>query len=234
LERFKRQIQLQKIGVKGQEKLKNSSVLLIGAGGLGNPILTVLASAGVGKIGVVEYDSLEISNLNRQFLFSEEDLGKVKITGLKTKLTEQYKESNFTFFDQKLTSSNAKDLISKFEIIVDATDDIITRYIISDCCKALNKILVSGAIYQFEGQVTVFKNSTENSPSLRTLFPVEDSKDPFPACEENGVLGVVPFIIGGIQANEVLKIILEIGDVLYDKLLIVNLLTYEQNIISYT
>ena len=212
MERYSRHIALNEIGHNGQQRINESSVLVIGAGGLGCPALQYLAAAGVGHIGIVDFDLVELSNLQRQVLFGTNDLGKNKAKAAKQALTHLNPEIRITAFDTRLTANNALDLMRDFDIILDGTDNFESRYIINDAALILGKPLVYGAIFKFEGQVSVF--NYEEGPSYRCLFPNPPPINSIPNCAETGVLGVLPGIIGSMQANEVLKIILKIGKVL--------------------
>ncbi len=211
------QIILSEIGEAGQEKLTTSKVLVIGAGGLGCPVLQYLAAAGVGTIGIVDFDNVEISNLHRQILYGDNSIGKNKAWAAKEWLQNLNPTININAYPQKLTPKNALSLFSEYDIIVDGTDNFSTRYLINDACVITNKPLVYGAIFKFEGQVSVFNYN--NGPTYRCLFPSPPKEGSIPNCAEIGVLGVLPGITGSMQANEVIKIILEIGNVLSGKLL---------------
>ena len=220
--RYNRHLKLNNVGLLGQNKLKKASVLVVGAGGLGCPILQYLTAAGVGKIGVVDDDKIEESNLQRQILFNSEDVGKQKAIVAVEKLSKQNPFVQLKYYNERLTTKNALALFSKYDIIVDGTDNFSTRYLINDACILANKPLVFGAIYQFEGQLSVF--NYKGGPSYRCLFPEPPKENQTPNCSEVGVLGVLPGVMGTMQANEVLKIILEIGEVLSGKLKVLNLL----------
>jgi len=220
--RYNRHLILDKIGVEGQEKLKASRVLVIGAGGLGCPVLLYLTAAGVGNIGIIDFDTVDETNLQRQVLFTIEDIGINKALAAKKRLSALNNYVNFKTYPEKLTTKNALTIFSAYDIIVDGTDNFSTRYLVNDACVITNKPLVYGAIYKFEGQVTVF--NYKNGPSYRCLFPTPPQQGSVPNCSEVGVLGVLPGLIGTQQANEVLKIILEIGSVLSGKMQIYNAL----------
>ncbi|MGE5944729.1 MAG: molybdopterin-synthase adenylyltransferase MoeB [Flavobacteriales bacterium] len=221
--RYNRHIILSEIGQAGQDKLSNAKVLVVGAGGLGCPILQYLAAAGIGKLGIIDFDVVDISNLQRQVLFGMASLGKNKAEAAKIRLEDLNPEIAIITYAEKLTYQNALELFNNYDIIVDGSDNFETRYLVNDACIITNKPLVFGAIYKFEGQVSVF--NYQNGPSYRCLFPIPPKKDMVPNCSEIGVLGVLPGIIGSMQANEVLKIILGIGNVLSGKLLFYNALT---------
>jgi adenylyltransferase/sulfurtransferase len=219
---YSRHLILEKIGLSGQLKLKNSSVLVIGAGGLGCPVLQYLAAAGVGTIGIADHDTVEKSNLQRQVLFGHSSLGRLKVDEAKKRLEDLNPFVNFKLFADGITIENATDLVSAFDIIVDCTDNFETRYLINDSCFIQNKPLVYGAIHKFEGQVSVF--NLNNGPTYRCLYP--DLPDPKSVsnCADAGVIGVLPGVIGTFQANEVIKIITEIGESLNGKILVFNAL----------
>ncbi|WP_035095409.1 HesA/MoeB/ThiF family protein [Aquimarina megaterium] len=221
--RYHRQIILPEIGTAGQEKLDTAKVLVIGAGGLGCPVLQYLTAAGVGTIGIVDFDTVDISNLHRQILYGTDSLGTNKAVAAKQRLTDLNPTVTINTYTEKLTPKNAISLFSEYNIIVDGTDNFSTRYLVNDACIITDKPLVYGAIFKYEGQVSVF--NYQNGPSYRCLFPEPPKAGSVPSCSEIGVLGVLPGIIGSMQANEVLKIILDLGDVLNGKLLMYNCLT---------
>ncbi len=230
--RYSRHIQLNEIGIEGQEKIKNASVLVIGAGGLGCSTLTFLTAMGIGKIGILDFDIISHSNLQRQFLYTIDDLGKEKVEIAIKKLKNQNPNVNFVAHIEILTSKKALEIFPNYDLILDATDSIETRYTINDTCVKLGKTFVYGSIHKFEGQVSVF-NYKNLGPTYRCLFPLENHKNQFSSCQEAGVLGVLPGVIGTIQANEIIKIILGLGEVLSGKLLILNLLNYSTQLISF-
>lgn len=221
--RYSRHLLLDKVGEIGQEKLKASKVLVVGAGGLGCPVVQYLAAAGVGTIGIIDFDTVEETNLQRQVLFSIFDIGKNKAQAAKEHLEKLNPYIEFQVFSTKLTNKNAIELFEKFDIIVDGTDNFSTRYLVNDASVLTGKPLVYGSIYKFEGQVSVF--NYQNGPSYRCLFPEPPKAGSVPNCSQIGVIGVLPGIIGTQQANEVLKIILEIGGVLSGKLLMYDALS---------
>lgn len=223
MNRYNRHIILSEIGQKGQDKLANAKVLVVGAGGLGCPVLQYLAAAGIGTIGIIDFDVVEESNLQRQVLYGISSLGKNKAIAAKERLIDLNDTIKIHAYSEKLAHAFALDLFEDYDIIVDGTDNFSTRYLINDASVIKNKPLVYGAIYKFEGQVAVF--NYKNGPSYRCIFPNPPEKNSIPNCSEIGVLGVLPGIIGSLQANEVLKIILGLGDVLSGKLLCYNALT---------
>ncbi|MEC3907781.1 HesA/MoeB/ThiF family protein [Tamlana sp. 2201CG12-4] len=223
MNRYNRHIILSEIGQKGQDKISNAKVLVIGAGGLGCPVLQYLTAAGIGTIGIIDFDVVELSNLQRQVLFGKSALGKNKAIAAKARLEDLNDTISIMAYPEPLTYKNALNLFESYDIIVDGSDNFETRYLVNDTCILTNKPLVFGAIYKFEGQVSVF--NFNNGPSYRCLFPSPPKKDAVPNCSEIGVVGVLPGIIGSMQANEVLKIILGIGNTLSGQLLCYNALT---------
>lgn len=226
--RYDRHLKMDEIGQNGQEKLKSSSVLIIGAGGLGCPALMYLAAAGVGKIGIVDFDSVNETNLHRQIIFTNDEIGQNKAHAAKSRLKKMNSFIGVEAFPFKLTNQNALELFSKFDVIIDATDNFTTRYMVNDASIITGKPLVYGSVYKFEGQVSVF--NYKNGPSYRCLFP--DPARNIPSCEEVGVLGVLCGIIGVKQANEALKIILGIGNPLSGRLEIYKALSAESLILK--
>lgn len=237
LARYNRHIIIPEIGKQGQERLRNARVLVIGAGGLGCPVLLYLTAAGVGTIGIVDFDVVDNSNLQRQVLFTTEDVGKPKSLTAEEKLSKQNPFTNFIIHNLELNRENALEIISMYDVVVDGSDNFPTRYLVSDACVILKKPLVFGSIFKFEGQVSVFnlKNASgEYGPTYRCLFPEPPNAADVPNCNEIGVLGVLPGMIGSMQANEVLKIILRIGEPLSGKLLVLDALTMRTSIISFS
>lgn len=225
MSRYSRHIILSEIGQIGQDKLTQAKVLVVGAGGLGCPILQYLAAAGIGTLGIVDFDIIEESNLQRQVLFGMSTLGKNKALAAKERLEDLNPTISITAYPERLTTKNAISLFNNYDIIVDGTDNFTTRYLINDASLITNKPLVYGAIYKFEGQVSVF--NYQNGPSYRCIFPTTPKAGSVANCSEVGVLGVLPGIIGSMQANEVLKLILGLGNILSGKLLCYNALTAE-------
>ena len=230
-ERYLRHIQLEEVGSAGQQKLAHAKVLVVGAGGLGCPILQYLATSGIGTLGIIDHDTVSLSNLHRQILYTANDIGKNKALVAQKKLLELNPEIQVQAFSEALTIDNATDIVSNFDVIVDGTDNFVSRYLISDTCIKLDKPLVFGALYKFEGQVSVF--NYQKGPSYRCLFPNPPAIGEVPNCNDIGILGVLPGIVGMLQANEVLKIILGIGEVLSGKLMIINTLNYQQRILQF-
>ncbi|MGL2966795.1 ThiF family adenylyltransferase [Flavobacterium sp. XGLA_31] len=218
--RYNKQIQLSEIGISGQEKLGRAKILVIGAGGLGCPVLQNLAGAGVGHIGIVDGDVVEETNLHRQFLYVKEDCGKLKVKVAAEAILKQNPEVEVIPYTDYFTTSNAFEIASDYQIIVDCTDNNVTRYLINDVALAKGIPMVYASIHKFEGQLSVF--NYKNGPSYRCLFPEPVNSGLVSNCNDSGVLGVLPNVLGVMQANEVLKIILEIGEVLSGVLLLYN------------
>jgi adenylyltransferase/sulfurtransferase len=221
-ERFEKQIILKKIGLAGQKKIKDAKVLIIGMGGLGCPLLTYLASSGVCNIGIVDYDKVELSNLNRQILFNTSDVGKFKVNQAKYKISKLYKKIKIKTFRIKFTKKNIDAIIKKFDIICDGTDNFNTRYLINDYCKKNKKILISAAISKFDGHLFKF-NFKKKGPCLRCFMPEQPLEEN--NCETEGIFAPVAGIIGAFQANEVLKTVLGLKDDLNTNILIFNSLS---------
>ncbi|WP_298900475.1 HesA/MoeB/ThiF family protein [uncultured Psychroserpens sp.] len=230
MNRYSRHIILEEIGAHGQKKLNQAKVLVVGAGGLGCPVLQYLAAAGVGTIGIIDHDVVEESNLQRQILYGTSNLGQSKAIVAKQRLLDLNDTIIIEAFVEMLTHKNAISHFLNYDIIVDGTDNFATRYLINDAAVIANKPVVYGAIYKFEGQVSVF--NYKNGPNYRCLFPNPPSKNDIPNCAEVGVLGVLPGIIGSMQANEVLKIILGFKNVLSGKLFCYNSKTTKSFTIS--
>jgi sulfur-carrier protein adenylyltransferase/sulfurtransferase len=228
-EKYQRQISIPKIGVDGQQQLLDAKVLVVGAGGLGCPALQYLVAAGVGNIGIVDGDVVSKSNLPRQILFYESDLGKLKVECAKENLTKLNSAANISIFPFYIDNKNAIDIIQLWDVIVDCSDDFATRYLLNDVCVILEKPLVYGAIYGDQGQIAVFNLKQENnfSTNYRDIFSNSPAKGEVPTCEELGVLGVLPGTIGVLQANEVIKIITNLENCLANKLFLLNLSTYD-------
>lgn len=220
IKRYSRQIILPYIGKKGQEKLLKSKVLIIGAGGLGSPCAIYLACAGMGRLGIVDSDAVELSNLQRQILHSTKDIGRPKAESAKERLCGINTDVEVIPYQIRLTSENILELIKDYDIIVDGSDNFSTRYLVNDACIILKRPLSHGSIFRFEGQaITIIP---DKSPCYRCLFPEPSPPQLTPSSQEAGVLGVVSGVIGVIQANEVLKYILGIGELLTGRLLVFN------------
>jgi len=223
LARYARHISLPEIGINGQEKLKTSSVACIGTGGLGSPLLIYLAAAGIGRIGIVDFDVVEYSNLQRQIIHTTNSIGLLKTDSAKQHLLKINPSCRVDLFNKKLTSSNALEILRDYDVICDCSDNFPTRYLINDACIILNKPNIYGSIAGFEGQVSVF-NLKKDSPNYRDLIPIPPPQELIPSCSEAGVMGILPGIIGTIQAAEAIKIITNIGFPLNGRLLIFNAL----------
>ncbi|MFX0558334.1 molybdopterin-synthase adenylyltransferase MoeB [Maribacter sp. CXY002] len=211
-ERYQRQAILKGFGEEGQAKLAKASVLVIGAGGLGVPVLMYLNAMGVGTLGIVDNDSVSISNLHRQVIYTEKQVGQSKVAAIKEKLKAQNSSTSIHVYHTFLNTSNALEIIEKYDLVVDASDNFPTRYLVNDTCVVLKKPLVYGALHGFEGQVSVF--NFNNGPTYRCLYPTMPKPNEVPNCNEHGVLGILPGIIGNLQALEAVKVIAGIGDVL--------------------
>ncbi len=223
--RYSRHMLLPTVGAMGQKKLLNARVLLLGAGGLGSPAALYLAAAGVGTIGIVDFDTVDLSNLQRQILHRQEDVGKPKVESAMRTLKSLNPDVNVVPFRTRLYSDNVFDIIKDFDYIVDGTDNFQTRYLINDASVMTNKTVIHGSIFQFDGQVTVFK--PHEGPCYRCLFPQPPPPGAVPNCAEAGVFGVLPGIVGSIQAVETLKLILGEGEPLVGRLLIFDALAME-------
>jgi molybdopterin-synthase adenylyltransferase len=217
--RFEKQIILKKIGISGQKKIKNSKVLIIGMGGLGCPLLTYLAAAGVKNIGIVDYDKVELSNLNRQTLFNSADIGKFKVNQAKIKIKKIYDKINIKTFKKKISNKNLNKIFKDYEIICDGTDNYETRYLINDKCKKNKKILISAAISKFDGQLFKF-NFKKKGVCFRCFMPEKPNVEN--NCGSEGIFSPLAGIMGSLQANEVLKTILELKEDLNNNLIIFN------------
>jgi len=223
-ERYHRQIILPEFGEEGQQKLISAKVLVIGAGGLGCPALQYLTAAGIGRIGIADDDTVALNNLHRQVLYSVNDIGLSKAERATQILQQLNPEIKIVSYNERLTTQNALMIIDDFDIIIDGTDNFSTRYMINDACVLLNKPLVYGAISQFEGQVSVFRNKNEEDVNYRDIFPDPPKDGEVLNCAEAGVLGVLPGIIGTMMANETIKLITGIGEPLIDQLFTYNAL----------
>lgn len=223
--RYSRHFVLPGFGLEAQKKLKGASVLVVGAGGLGAPALYYLAAAGVGHIGIADPDDVSLSNLQRQILFTESDLGKNKAQQAAARLRELNSDVTVSVVAVRVDSKNALDIIRPFDVVVDATDNFSTRYLLNDASVLSQKPLVYGSVFRYEGQVAVF--NYQGGPNYRDLYPVPPTPGAVPDCQQGGVLGVLPGVIGSLQANEVIKILTGIGDVLSGKLLVFDSLSAE-------
>jgi sulfur-carrier protein adenylyltransferase/sulfurtransferase len=218
INRYSRHLLLPEVGVEGQEKICNSKVLLIGTGGLGSPLALYLAAAGVGHLGLVDFDVVDLSNLQRQVAHGESTVGKLKVDSAKARIADLNSSINVNTYNTRLSSENVMEIFAEYDIIVDGTDNFPTRYLASDACVLLKKPYVYGCILRFEGQASVFDSRT--GPCYRCLYPAPPPPGLVPSCAEGGVIGILPGIVGLIQANEVIKLILDIGDSLVGRLLL--------------
>jgi len=228
---YNRHLILDKIGEEGQLKLKKAKVLVIGAGGLGCPVLQYLTAAGVGTIGIIDDDIVDQSNLQRQILYTIDDIGLSKALTVSKRLSKLNPFVNFKVYQEKLTRENAISLFEQYDIIVDGSDNFSTRYLTNDASIITKKPLVYGAIFKFEGQVSIFNYN--GSGSYRCLYPTPPNLDESPNCSDVGVIGVLPGIIGSLQANEVIKMICGIGEVLVNKVLVYDTLSMRQLILKF-
>lgn len=226
--RYSRQIIMPEMGLIGQEKLKGAKVLVVGAGGLGCPVLQYLVAAGVGTIGVIDDDVVDITNLHRQILYSAEDIGRYKAPLAVEKLSKLNPFVNLSAITLRLSQENAFQIIGDYDLVIDGSDNFPTRYLANDVCVEVGKPLIFGSILRFEGQVSVF--NFKGGPTYRCLFPEAEEGD---NCEVAGVLGVLPGIVGTYMANEAIKVLCDIGEVLSGKLLVINALTNETNIFRF-
>ena len=223
LGRYSRHLILPEVGMEGQQRLKAAKVLCVGTGGLGSPLAFYLAAAGIGTLGLVDFDVVDSSNLQRQIIHSTKDIGRKKIDSAKEKLNALNPALNVVTHDTMLTSANALEIFAQYDIIADGTDNFQTRYLVNDACVLLNKPNAYGSIFRFEGQASVF--ATEEGPCYRCLYPEPPPPGLVPSCAEGGVLGILPGIVGVIQATEVIKLILGKGEPLIGRLLLVDALT---------
>ena len=220
--RYSRHLILPEVGMEGQRKLKAARVLCIGTGGLGSPLALYLAAAGIGTIGLVDFDVVDSSNLQRQIIHSTKDIGRSKNDSAEEKLKGLNPHLNVIKFETMLTSANALEIMKDFDVIADGTDNFQTRYLVNDACVLLNKPNAYGSIFRFEGQASVF--ATKEGPCYRCLYPEPPPPGLVPSCAEGGVLGILPGLVGVIQATEAIKLILGIGDPLIGRLLLVDAL----------
>ena len=216
--RYARHLTIPDVGIEGQQRLKAARVLCIGAGGLGSPVTMYLAAAGIGEIGLVDFDRVDFSNLQRQLLHDTEDVGRLKTKSAAERLSRINPEVTVTTYDEALTSENAEAISAPYDLIIDGSDNFTTRYLTNDLATLTGKPNIYGSIYRFEGQVSVFAPHL-GGPCYRCLFPEPPDPGQIPSCAEGGVLGVLPGIVGSLQANEAIKLILGIGDSLVGRLL---------------
>lgn len=220
--RYSRHLLIPEVGLEGQRKLKESSVLVIGTGGLGSPVALYLAAAGVGRIGLVDYDVVDFSNLQRQVIHGTSGLGELKVESARRRMLDLNPDITVETYNEPFTSANAMEIACEYDILIDGTDNFPTRYLVNDVCVLLGKVNVYGSIYRFDGQVSVF--DAQNGPCYRCLFPEPPPPGLVPSCAEGGVLGVLPGTIGTLQATEALKVLLGAGDPLVGRLLLYNAL----------
>lgn len=220
--RYSRHLLIPEVGLAGQKKIKAASVLVIGTGGLGSPVALYLAAAGVGRIGLVDYDRVDASNLQRQVIHGTSRIGELKVDSARQRMLDINPDIQVDVYNQPFTSQNAMDIAGEYDILIDGTDNFPTRYLTNDVCVLLGKPNVYGSIYRFDGQVSVF--DARQGPCYRCLFPEPPPPGLVPSCAEGGVLGVLPGTIGTLQATEALKIILGIGETLLGRLLLFNAL----------
>ena len=228
MSRYDRQIKLTEVGTEGQKKLRNAKVLIVGVGGLGCPAAMYLAGAGVGEIGLMDHDKVDMSNLHRQVLFQESDVARSKAVVAKEQLEKQNSEVQFKVYEEPLTVENAENIINQYDVVLDGTDNFETKYLINDACILTDKPWVFASIYKNEGQLSVF--NYEDGPTYRCVFPKSTRQNI--SCEATGVLGVLPGILGTLQAAEVLKIILGEGEVLSGKLKLINMMRASEQTIK--
>ena len=221
--RYSRQIILKKVGIIGQKKILNSKVLIIGAGGLGCPVADLLTRSGVGELGIMDYDKVSLSNIHRQILYTTKDVGKYKAKILKKKLNLINKEVKINIYNQKANEKNLKNIINKYDIVIDGSDNFKTKFLLNKFSQKFKKKLIVGAISKFDGHVFTFDFTLKNSPCLKCFYQ-SDPSDEILNCESEGILGSTANIIGAIQANEALKFILNIGKNLQSNILILDFL----------
>ncbi|HJU68051.1 MAG TPA: molybdopterin-synthase adenylyltransferase MoeB [Gemmatimonadaceae bacterium] len=222
LTRYGRHLALPDVGREGQRILKGGRVLVVGAGGLGSPVALYLAAAGVGTLGLIDFDVVDVSNLQRQVLHGTRGVGRSKLDSARERIHDLNPHIAVDTYEMRLTSANALDILGEYDVIIDGTDNFATRYLINDACVILGKPNVYGSIFRFEGQASVF--ATEHGPCYRCLYPEPPAPGLVPSCAEGGVLGVLPGIVGTIQATEALKLLLGIGDPLVGRLLLIDAL----------
>ncbi len=228
--RYSRHLIMPEVGIEGQKKLKNSRVLCIGAGGLGSPLALYLAAAGVGTLGILDFDVVDFSNLQRQVIHSEKTVGNPKVESAKDRLLELNSDINIVVYNEMLNSSNAMEIMKDYDVVVDGTDNFATRYLTNDACVFLGIPNVYGSIFRFEGQVSVF--DAKRGPCYRCLYPEPPPPGLVPSCAEGGVLGILPGVVGTIQASEVVKLIIDKGTPLIGRLLFLDVLEMEPKILK--
>lgn len=230
LERYSRHLIIPEFNIEGQRKLKQANVLVVGTGGLGAPLLQYLTAAGVGHIGIVDFDVVDESNLQRQVLFTVDDIGKPKVDAARDRLKKLNPHVKISAYNVMLTSENAIEIMKDYDLVADGTDNFPTRYLVNDACVMLDIPNIYGSIFRFEGQVSVFNYKFEDGsygPHYRDLFPTPPPPGLVPSCAEGGVIGVLPGIIGSLQANEVIKVITGVGDPLAGRLFLFDASTFD-------
>lgn len=235
LARYARHITIPEFGMEGQQKLKNSKVLVVGSGGLGSPVLLYLAAAGVGKIGIVDFDIVDDSNLQRQVLFTVDDVGKPKAQTAKKRLLALNPHIDIEVYNTRFSRENARELVRQYDVVADGTDNFPTRYLVNDACVLEGKVNVYASIFQFEGQVSVFNylmDNGERGPNYRDMFPEPPPPGMVPSCAEGGVLGVLPGIIGSIQASEVIKVLTGVGEPLVGRFFLFDVASFTTRVLK--
>ncbi len=221
--RYSRQIALPEFGLEGQQRLKNSSALVVGAGGLGCPAALYLAAAGIGRLGIVDADQVDLSNLHRQILHSTESVGHRKVDSAGRSLAAMAPHTRYELHAERFSADNAQNLVSRYDLVIDGSDNFSTRYLVNDACVLFGKPLVHGSVFRFDGMVTIF--AAAGGPCYRCLFPEMPPPDQIPNCAEGGVLGAVPGLVGVLQATEAIKLLIGLGSTLVGRLLTVDLLS---------
>jgi len=235
LERYSRHLIIPEFNIEGQRKLKAAKVLVVGSGGLGSPLLLYLAAAGVGTLGIVDFDVVDESNLQRQVLFGVENVGQPKVEAAKKRIESLNPHIKVNVYNTHLNSENALDIVKDYDVVADGTDNFPTRYLVNDACCILGKTNVYASIFRFDGQVSVFNYRKKNGklgPNYRDLFPEPPPPGLVPSCAEGGVIGVLPGIVGSLQANEVIKVITGIGEPLVGRLFLFDALLFETRILK--
>ncbi|MEO0404481.1 MAG: molybdopterin-synthase adenylyltransferase MoeB [Bacteroidota bacterium] len=230
LERYSRHLIIPEFNINGQRKLKDAKVLVIGSGGLGSPLLLYLTAAGVGTIGIVDFDVVDSSNLQRQVLFGIDDVGQPKVEAAEKRLKSLNPHITIKTYNTMFTSANALDIVKDYDVVADGTDNFPTRYLVNDACVLLDKVNVYASIFRFEGQLSVFNKQLEDGtrgPNYRDLFPSPPPPGLVPSCAEGGVIGVLPGILGSLQANEVIKVITGVGETLSGRLFLLDAASFE-------
>jgi len=236
LNRYARHFAIPEFGLSGQQKLKDSKVLVVGAGGLGSPVLLYLAAAGVGTLGIVDFDTVDLSNLQRQVLYNVEDIGQSKALLAKKRLLAMNPNLNIRVYQEAFTKDNALELVAQYDVVADGTDNFPTRYLVNDACVLQGKVNVYASIFRFEGQVSVFNLTKEDGsrgPNYRDLFPAPPPPDMVPNCAEGGVLGVLPGIIGSLQACEVIKVLTGVGEPLSGRLFLFDAAAFTTRVLKF-